>query len=330
MRLTRREWLVGAGGLLSSTCGLAPLLAGIGSGGEVVAFGGAAFGTYWRVALPRGADQRTIRRHVEEILASVDRSMSPFRAGTEISRFNAMESDRLFPASLQFQAVVSESLRIAELTGGAFDPTVGPLVNQYGFGPIRGETRARFSDITTGSAVIGKTRRDVTLDLCGIAKGYALDRIVQGLEALGVKHFIAEIGGEVAARGIHPQGRPWQVAIERPAVSTDNVQRVVRLEGCAIATSGDSANGYTFAGRRYCHIVDARHGAPVDNGIASVSVIARTAVEADALATALMVLGKTKGSAFASRHGVPALMLIRDGDRIEDLALAGFGDFILG
>ena len=330
MQLTRRQWLAATGGLLACTSGVAPMMTSVAQAGEIVVFGGPAFGTYWRIVLPTGADQRAIRQQVEAILVSVDRSMSPFRADTEISRFNNCHVDAVLPMSQDFATVVAESLRIADLTGGAFDPTVGPLVNQFGFGPIKGGTGASFADVKAGSALIGKARADVTLDLCGIAKGYALDKISQWLDAHGATDFIVEIGGEVFARGAHPQGRPWQVAIERPAPGARLVQKVVRLDGNAIATSSDAVNGYTFKGRRYSHIIDAHRAAPIDNGIASVSVIATTAMEADALATALMVLGPGKASAFAKHYNVPTLMLVRDGVAVRELALPGFGDYIVG
>ena len=328
MQLTRREWLVGTGGLLATACGLSPTLPAAGDDSQVVAFGGQAFGTYWRITLPRGGDEAVVRPAVQAIVTSVDQSMSPFRAGTEISRFNAMDSGEMLPVSPPFHAVVAESLRIASLTGGAFDPTVGPLVNRYGFGPITGEARASFTDITTGSAVIGKARRDVTLDLCGIAKGYALEKIASALDLLGVNDFVIELGGEVFARGAHPQGRPWRIAIEHPTAGVSVVQRIVHLDGQALATSSDAINAYTFADRRYSHIIDARRAAPIDNGIASVSVIARSAMEADALATALMVLDPRRSVEFASGHNVPMLMLMRNGGDIRELAVAGFGDYI--
>jgi thiamine biosynthesis lipoprotein len=328
MQLTRRKLLAGTCGLLVTACGLAPSLPATGGGRKVVAFGGPAFGTYWRITLPRVADKAAVRLAVEAIVTSVDQSMSPFRAGTEISRFNAMDSGELLPVSKPFEVVVVESLRVAGLTGGAFDPTVGPLVNRYGFGPVTGEARASFADITTGSAAIGKARRNVTLDLCGIAKGYALEKIANAIDLLGIRDFVIELGGEVFARGAHPQGRPWGIAIERPTGGAGVAQRIVHLDGQALATSSDAINAYTFADRRYSHIIDARRGAPIDNGIASASVIARSAMEADALATALMVLGPRRGVEFASRHNVPTLMLMRDGGHIRELIVAGFGDYI--
>lgn len=324
MELTRREWLGVAGGLLAATSGFSLVPLASDQGGQVVSLGGLAFGSYWRATVPRGTDEAAVWRQIEAVLTVVDQSMSPFRTGTEISRFNATRSTGSFPASRPFQAVVAESLRISSLSGGAFDPTVGPLANRYGFGPIRGGTGASFADIAVSNGTIRKARPDATLDLCGIAKGYALQEIAAALDSLSVQDFVVELGGEVFARGSHPQGRPWRVAIEVPIAGDSTAQQIVELDGQALATSGDTINGYTFAGKRYNHIIDGRRSAPVDEGIASVSVIARSAMQADALATAIMALGPGQGAEFASSHDVPTLILLRVGGSIREVAVAEF------
>ncbi len=329
MELNRREWLVRAGGFLVATCGLSFVLSASGRDSKVSTFGGPAFGSYWRSTVPYGTDEAFVRRAIESIVTAVDQSMSPFRAGTEISLFNAMKSTKSISVSKPFRTVAGESLRIAGLSGGAFDPTVGPLVNRYGFGPIRGDASASSADITIGDGTIRKARPDATLDLCGIAKGYALDRIAAALDMLGVRDYVAELGGEVLARGSHPQGRPWNIAIEAPIPDESAVQRIIRLDGQALATSGDTINGYTVAGKRYSHIMDVRRSAPVDGGIASVSVIARSAMQADAFATAIMALGPRRGAEFASRNNIATLMLLRDGDSIHETAVAGFSNHVI-
>ena len=328
MELTRRQWLAGTGSLIAATSGLSMAWAASSSDRQIDTLGGPAFGTYWRATVPRGSDEVALRRTIEAIVKSVDQSMSPYRAETEISRFNAIKSDKLFGVTRHFQSVVSEGIRVAGLSGGAFDPTVGPLVNKFGFGPIKGDAGASFNDIAVGNGIIGKTKPNVTLDLCGIAKGYALDQIVSALDALGVLDFVIELGGEVFARGSHPLDRPWRIAIESPVSGTRVVQRVVHLDGQALATSGDGPNGYAFAGRRYSHVMAPQFAAPVNNGIASVSVIARSGMQADAFATAIMALGPRKGVLFATRHDVPTLLLTRDRKGIQEQTVAGFRDYI--
>ena len=272
MQMTRREWLIGSGSAVLATCGAMSSMAA--DEGSVVAFGGPAFGTYWRATLPSGAKASDVRQVIEDIIVAVAAAMSPYRPETEISQFNAMQSFRPVPASPMFRIVVAESLRMAALTGGAFDPTVGPTVNRYGFGPIRGGTGARFSDIELlGDGAIAKTRTDATIDLCGIAKGYALDRIGEALDRRGHRVFVLELGGEVLARGTHPQGRSWRIAIEDPIAGAARPRRIVRLDDMALATSGTAANAYTVGGRRYSHIINPRRAAPTDNLLASVSVL---------------------------------------------------------
>ena len=327
MELTRRKCLAGAGGLLALVCDFSAARSVPEQRTGVVVMGGPAFGSYWRVTVPKGSDETAVRTQIKAVIKAVDDSMSPFRAATEISRFNATRTTRPFAASSQLRVVVSESLRIARLSDGAFDPTVGPLVNRYGFGPIKGEPGANFTDIAVGAGTISKSRPDATLDLCGIAKGYALDLIAKALEAIGVRDFVVELGGEVIAYGRHPRGRPWRIAVEAPQQDDRTVQRVVELGGHALATSGDKINGYTVAGRRYNHIIDMKRSAPADAGIASVSVIARSAMEADALATTIIALGSRKGWEFASRHNISALILVRDRDGIHEHAVSNFRNF---
>jgi thiamine biosynthesis lipoprotein len=328
MELTRREWLASAGSLLAATSSLSLVLPLSDRGRKVIAVGGPAFGSYWHATVPSAIHETAVRSQIQAIIDALDQSMSPFRTGTEISRFNAMKSTRLFPASGPLQSVVAESLRIAGLSGGAFDPTVGPLVNRYGFGPIRGDARANFADIAIGNGTLSKATPDVTLDLCGIAKGYALQEIATALDTLGVQDFVVELGGEVFARGSHPNGRPWRIAIEAPLRRDSPAQRIVHLSDLSLATSGDRASSYTYAGRRYSHIMDTRRSAPVDGSIASVSVIAPSAMQADAFATTIIALGPRRGVEFASRHDIPTLLLLRDGKGIHELVLPGFREHI--
>lgn len=328
MQLTRREWLIGSGSAVLATCGAMSRMSALADDKAVVTLGGPAFGTYWRATLPSGTKARDVRQAIEEIIAAVDAAMSPYRPETEISQFNATRSLRPIPASQMFYTVVAESLRIAALTGGAFDPTVGPTVNRYGFGPIRGATGARFSDIALqGKGAIAKTKTDATIDLCGIAKGYALDRMGETLAQLGHRAFVLELGGEVLTRSAHPQGRPWRIAIEDPLAGAARARCIVGLDGMALATSGTAANAYTVGGRHYSHIIDPRRSAPTENKLVSVSVIAHRALQADAVATALMVLGPEKGAAFATKHRIPTLMLLRQGAYVREQAIAGFAGY---
>ncbi len=323
MRLTRRSVLIGAGSAIIA--GALPARAV----GGVRIISGPAFGTAWRVALPEGSDAGAIAAAIGSIVDSVDASMSPFRRDSEISRFNASTSCDWQPASPEFCAVVAKSLNVAALSGGAFDPTVGPIVGRYGFGPIQAPTASSYRNLAARPDAVRKSEPDLTLDLCGIAKGHALDRIVAALDGLGVGSFLVELGGEVFARGAHPHGRAWQVGIERPVPAATSLQRIVRLAGRALATSGDAVNGYTIAGRRYSHVIDPRRGEPADNGIASVSVFMPAAMAADALATALMAMGPAAGATLAEDGKIPALFIIREGGELREIMAGGFAGAII-
>jgi thiamine biosynthesis lipoprotein len=325
MQLTRRAWMKGAAGtLLAGT--LLPAL----PARAATTTGGAAFGTYWRATLPADADTQAAAAAIKAVIAMVDTSMSPFGATSEISRFNRARNTQWTPVSAPLHTVVAESLSVAVHTNGAFEPTLGPLVHRFGFGPITGGTGGSYADIAIRQGAIRKHRPDLTLDLCSIAKGYALDRMANALDALHIRNFMIELGGELFAQGTHPAGRPWQVAIERPIQGPIAFERVLQLEGRAVATSGDTINSVELAGRRYSHIIDPRTQKPVDNAIASVSVIAPTAMRADAWATALMAAGIEHGMDLAESHSIPALFLVREGKTIREYFTTGFSDHLAG
>jgi thiamine biosynthesis lipoprotein len=209
MPITRRGFLAAGTALGLSLTVVPPAEA------RTTAFGGLAFGGTWRVVGSDDLNEQALRAPIEAVLASIDQDMSPWRGDSAVSRFNTSPHTGWHSASQDLCTVVGESLAIAQLTDGAFDPTIGPTVARFGFGPIT-EGGGNISDLTLGDGQIGKADPRLTLDLCGIAKGYALDRIIGVLRAGGVTNALVELGGEIAALGIHPDGRPWQVAIERP------------------------------------------------------------------------------------------------------------------
>jgi len=323
MGWTRRQLLAGAAGAALSARFPGPARA------AARTLDGPAFGTYWRAVLPPYADAQRACSAIVAVVGSVDRALSPFRPSSEISRLNASDATDWWALSPDAAAVVGASLRIAGATGGAFDPTVGGIVNRYGFGPIRSDATATFADLAARPDAVRKMTAGVTCDPCGIAKGFALDRMSERLAECGIADHLIELGGEVGARGRHPGGRPWQVGIERPGETPTAFQRVVRLDGEALATSGDSVNGFDFAGRRYGHIIDPRTRRPAAAGLASVSVLAATGMVADALATALYAMGPEAGPDFADRRSIAALFLVRDGAGIREVQTGRFAAHIV-
>lgn len=267
---------------------------------------GTAFGSTWRLvtAWPLSASAQA---GIVGIIAQVDEQMSPYRADSDLSRFNAYRGNQRYRAPEAFCAVTHAALEMAHFTGGAFDPTVGPAVQRFGFGPIEGRT-GRYQNIYATSNALQKHDPDLTLDLCGIAKGYTLDRITLALLDEGVEDFTLELGGEVRTQGLHPAGRGWRIAIEDPTSDTLQARFVVMPGERALATSGHRANGLSGP-ITTSHIIDPRSQLPVDPYAASVSVLADTAMQADALATALAAMGP-QGPVFAQAHDVSALFLL--------------------
>ncbi|MCQ9147148.1 MULTISPECIES: FAD:protein FMN transferase [Brucella/Ochrobactrum group] len=318
---TRRDILLGLGGLagLMSMASFAWADAG-----DLVRISGRAFGTRWQVTVPADADAGGLGADLRKILAGIDQSMSPFRADSELSQFNHRSSTAPFAVSVPFRTVAGKALEIARLTDGAFDPGVGPDVHRYGFGPIASGQSGPHIAFALGAEGLSKAEPELSLDLCGIAKGYAVDRLAEHLAAQGVLGFLIEVGGEVSARGRRPDGAPWRVGIADPLRT--GIHTALPLTDMAMATSGDAINAYEIAGRRYSHTIDPATREPVHNSVASVSVLAPTALEADAFATALLVMGSERGLAFATANRLPVLYLLRQGDGIEARANRLFVD----
>ncbi len=319
-------------------------LSGCGAGARdaMTRLSGPTMGTGYRISLPQRltADEtETVRASVEAALGRVDALMSTYRSDSELSAFNAAGAKEWLDVAPDTAAVMAEALRTGSLSGGAFDVTVGPLVNLWGFGP--GDRQGVPSDEAIADAAalsgqnalrflpkrgIAKDRDGLRVDLSGIAKGHAVDLVAERLEAAGFDSYLIDVGGELKARGRKADGAIWRVGIERPVPGEHQVQRVVTLEGGAIATSGDYRNFFERGGRRYSHTIDPRTGRPVEHTLASVSVIADSAMTADSLSTALMVMGPEEGLALAESLELPALFLLRSDGNIVERATRAFMD----
>jgi thiamine biosynthesis lipoprotein len=280
--------------------------------------GGRAFGSTWRAVVPDTVDQTPIVTAIEQVIAQVDASMSPYKSTSALSRFNRAMTAGWHAMPDAVCDVAREALAVAQETGGAFDPAVGPTVARFGFGPIAG-ARGRWQGLEASGDAIRKDEGALTLDLCGIAKGHALDRIVGRLHRLGIGDAVIELGGEIAALGHHPSGRDWQIAIENPNADRFAAQRIVAPRGLALATSGHRANGLRGPVAT-SHIIDPGRQRPVENGLASVSVLAASAMRADALATSLCAM-PANATDFAETNGIAALFVRADG---TETATGGF------
>ncbi len=281
---------------------------------------GATMGTTYSakfVARSLTADQFwNIQLAIDEWLRGVDAAMSTYKADSELSRFNKHDSTEPFPVTQDVLQVFLLAQQVSEASDGAFDITVGPLVNAWGFGPEGGpetmpderrldELRRQvgFTNIAIDSASSSLVKRDplVVADLSAIAKGYAVDGLAYLLVARGFTDFLVEVGGELRSSGEKPGRMPWVVGVEAPLPGVRSLYATMELRGEAVATSGDYRNFWDADGDRYSHIIDPRTGRPLPYVGAAVTVIHERAVLADAWATAMTVLGPVEGAALAER-----------------------------
>lgn len=292
-------------------------------------FRGDAMGTRYNVAflapLAETGLREAARSAVDDAIASVDRRMSTFRQDSELSALNRHGERGALALSQETFEVLDTAQRVSRASAGAFDVTAGPLVNAWGFGPkqdrripARDELAALRQRVGFGlleldprARTVRKAHGGMYVDLSGIAKGYGVDRAAAALEALGIGDYVVELGGEVRARGRNVAGEAWRVGIEEPQDGPRRPRRIVGLPDMALATSGDYRIYFDRAGRRYCHEIDPASGEPVHHTLTSVTVAAAGCANADAMATALMVLGPREGFELAQRSGLAAYFIER-------------------
>jgi len=305
-------------------------LAGCDRASDRVVLRGATMGTTWSViyrADPALEPQR-LKAQIETELRALNAALSTYIPDSEISRLNAAPGDFEGRLSERFAAVLDAALETSRLTGGAYDVTVGPLVDLWGFGAdeFTGAVPAPEAIVEARRAVgagrlaweaSSRTLRrpaGVRIDLSSIAKGYAVDRLAGLLAGHGVVDSLVEIGGELRASGQRPEGGPWRLAVESPDPAERRFVEALALNDAAVATSGDYRNYFEVDGRRYSHLVDPRTGYPVSHEVVSVTVIDASCMTADALATALIVMGLDDGLALARARGIAAHFVTRGTD----------------
>jgi len=285
-------------------------------------------------------DKSLLQRDVTDVLERIDDRMSTWQPDSELSLFNSNPSTDWINVSAEFCAVIEAALDVSSFTSGAFDITVGPLVNLWGFGPtdtghmrppadaLIEATRQRvgFEQLSTDCDVpaVRKAQADVYLDLSGYAKGYAVDQVAGLLDEREFTNYLVEIGGELRMRGKNASNQDWAIAVEKPVDTERAVQTIVRMSDRAMATSGDYRNFFEFEGQRYSHTIDSRTGRPVAHNAAAVTIVSGSAALADALATALLVLGPDEGFDFAEQKQIAAFFLLRDNAGIEEKATTQF------
>lgn len=311
---------------------------------SVLGFQGVTMGTTFSVKWVATSEEAlpSVRTEVGKLLSRVNQQMSTYIDDSELSQLNRMPHGQVRTVSPELMQVLQEGQRISELTGGAFDYTVGPLVNLWGFGPDGRITHApKASDIDTLKARIGYRfieldrqalqvgkQGEQYVDLSAIAKGYGVDELARLLESRGIDRYLVEIGGELRARGRKPSGEPWKLAIETPTQGERAVQQIIVLTAGGVATSGDYRNYFEESGVRFSHTIDPRTARPIRHRLASVTVIRPSCMESDALATALMVMGEEEGYNFALKNDIEAFFISKTNDGFATRFTPGFAKYM--
>lgn len=308
---------------------------------------GATMGTTYSVKiidLPAHLERNALQTGIEHLLNTIDAQMSTYDSNSELSRFNATPSTDWMQISMDTLLVIDEALRISQLTNGAFDVTINPLVDLWGFGPARShqgppaEERIReamakvgYQHIETRKSPPGvrKKRAAMSIDLSAIAKGFAVDKIAEHLNDAQIKNYLVDIGGELRGRGYNAQGAPWQIAVEQPLAGQRGVQRVIRLTDLAIATSGDYRNFFEQEKRRYSHIIDPTTGRPVTHALVSATVLNPSTMYADGMATALMVLGPKAGVELAKRENLASFFIVKNENGFTEISTPEFDHYVV-
>ena len=286
-------------------------------------------GTYYRVQYRESENCATTQQELDELLQGFNQSLSTYVVDSEISAFNRADEEGWQTLSPRFSSVLQAALQVWRESEGAFDVTIGPLVNLWGFGPVEvveipsleaQRSAARWVGMeqlqldAANSAALKKVT-GVYVDLSALAKGLGVDELAEHMASKSCTDFMMDIGGEIRTEGSSPRGRPWHIGIEKPVAGRlGSIQRVLSVTGQGVATSGDYRNFREVDGIRVDHVIDPRTGRPADNQVASVTVIHPQAMYADAYATTIMVLGGDAGLALAERLSLAVLVIEKDAD----------------
>ena len=319
-----------------------------GSGLKATRFSGSTMGTTYNVTLVtqdhQVVDTFDIKRHVGALLLDINQSLSTYIADSELMKLNSEPEGLWLPVSTSLFDVLSMSRDISILSSGAFDVTLGPLVDLWGFGSgsERHDRLPTDSELAEVQKNIGHQyieydqaqrrvlrRIPLRIDLSAIAKGYGVDRVAQLLSAQGFKNHLVEIGGELRLTGVSQRGTPWRVAVESPSAGlSQRAQRAITLSGLGMATSGDYRNYFEVDGQRYSHTIDPRTLKPITHNLASVTVLAPLAAQADGWATAFNVLGVEEALKLANQEGIAAFFLVKTERGFDEITSDAFKSYL--
>jgi thiamine biosynthesis lipoprotein len=286
-------------------------------------------------------DNEKLHNEIEQKLININQLMSTYIPDSELSIINKAPANTPMPISAETRLVLEEALRLGQLTDGALNVTLGPLVNLWGFGPdkrpevipsdaeiIQAMQSVGLEHIVLNGKQISKRVPGLYIDLSPIAKGYGVDALALLLEAKGITDYLVEIGGEMRLSGIKSSGQEWRVAIEKPLSKQRVIQRIVAIGGNAIATSGDYRNYYEENGVRYSHLIQPQTGYPIQHNLVSVTVIHPSSMTADGLATALSILGTEAAIELAERDNLAVLLISKQGDEFVEYQSPAFATIV--
>ncbi|NOI81811.1 FAD:protein FMN transferase [Vibrio tubiashii] len=331
-----KKWLVAFASLL--------VLAGCEKPAEQVHLSGPTMGTTYNIKYISAEgipSPQALQQEVDRLLEEVNDQMSTYRKDSELSRFNQLQSSESFEVSPQTVTVVKEAIRLNGLTQGALDVTVGPLVNLWGFGPeARPEVVPSDEELAARKAMTGiehlsvegnTLRKDIPnlyVDLSTIAKGWGVDVVADYIQSQGVENYMVEVGGEMRLKGLNREGVKWRIAIEKPSTDERAIQEIIEPGDMAVATSGDYRIYFERDGVRYSHIINPQTGKPIRHKVVSVTVLDKSSMTADGLATGLMVLGEELGMQVANENNIPAFMIVKTQNGFKELASEAYKPFM--
>ncbi|WP_461481416.1 FAD:protein FMN transferase [Porticoccus sp.] len=313
---------------------------------DQLVFNGLSMGTSYQVKVVpnRVAVPEDMAAQIQQTLDSMENIFTTYRPDSELMHLNRAGVKQTVPISAEMLQVLQLSQEVYRLTGGAFDPTVGSLVNLWGFGPDPSLDRVPAKNqINSMLAQVGlnkleldagarsaRRNADIQLDLSAVAKGFAVDAVAAHLESLGFSNYLVEVGGELRVMGVKANQQPWRIAVESPSLERREVQQALTPGNAGVATSGDYRNYFEKDGSRYSHTIDPRTGYPVSHRLASVTVIAGKTAFADALATGLMVMGHEAALQLAEKNDLAIYLLVKEGDGFKAYASPAFAHYLPG
>lgn len=309
---------------------------------DIKAYQGITMGTTFTVKWVPNQQESVDTNAINQALVDVNQAMSTYIDDSELSIINRLPANSSVELSAQLHEILVKAEEISRKSSGAFDVTVGPLVNLWGFGPdgriIKAPAQDQIDAIREkiGFEFLQLNKLELTkhkesyIDLSAIAKGYGVDLIATLLESNGISSYLVEIGGELRAKGVKPDGSNWKIAIESPSAGFDRaIQKVIAVKDVGIATSGDYRNYFEEAGVRFSHTIDPNTGRPITHRLASVTVLMPTCAEADAYATAMMVMGEESAFAFAIENNIEAFFIVKTDQGFEERMTPGFNHYLV-